>query len=199
MNKQEFLAALRKALNGLPKDDLEERLSFYGEMIDDRMEEGLSEEEAVAAVGTIEDIVSQVMADTPFIRLAKERITPKRRLKAWEIVLIILGSPIWLSLGIAAFAVILSLYIVIWAVIGSLWAVFASLIGCAIGGIAAGVVFAFTDNALAGAAVLGAGLVCAGLSVFAFYGCKASTKGVGILTKIIAVKTKNSLRRAHHE
>ena len=45
MRKQEFLAQLRKALSGLPQDEIEERLTFYGEMIDDRMEEGLSEEE----------------------------------------------------------------------------------------------------------------------------------------------------------
>jgi hypothetical protein len=41
MNKQEFLTALKKALSPLSKADLEERLSFYSEMIDDRIEEGL--------------------------------------------------------------------------------------------------------------------------------------------------------------
>ena len=34
MNKQEFLMKLRKALSGLPKDDIDERLTFYSEMID---------------------------------------------------------------------------------------------------------------------------------------------------------------------
>ncbi len=33
MNKQEFLTDLRKALSGLPQDDIEERIAFYGEMI----------------------------------------------------------------------------------------------------------------------------------------------------------------------
>ena len=42
MSKQAFLARLRKELSGLPKDDIEERLAFYEEMIDDRTEEGLS-------------------------------------------------------------------------------------------------------------------------------------------------------------
>ena len=44
MNKQEFLAELRKGLSGLPQDDIEERLIFYDEMLEDRIEEGLSEE-----------------------------------------------------------------------------------------------------------------------------------------------------------
>ena len=52
MTKREFLAQLRKGLSGLPQDDIEERLTFYGEMIEDRKEEGLSEEEAVSAVGS---------------------------------------------------------------------------------------------------------------------------------------------------
>lgn len=59
MNKQEFLAELQKGLSGLPQEDRDERLTFYGEMLDDRMEEGLSEEEAVAAVGSVEEIVRQ--------------------------------------------------------------------------------------------------------------------------------------------
>ena len=34
MNKQEFLAALREGLRGLPPADIEERIAFYDEMID---------------------------------------------------------------------------------------------------------------------------------------------------------------------
>ena len=45
MNKQEFFEQLRKGLSGLPKDDIEERLTFYKEMIEDRIEDGLSEED----------------------------------------------------------------------------------------------------------------------------------------------------------
>ena len=46
MNKQEFLNQLRSGLNGLPHEEIEERVMFYSEMIDDRVEEGLSEEDA---------------------------------------------------------------------------------------------------------------------------------------------------------
>ena len=65
MLKQEFLVQLRKGLSCLPKQDMEERLTFYSEMIDDRMEEGLSEEDAVMAVGSIADIIAQITDDTP--------------------------------------------------------------------------------------------------------------------------------------
>lgn len=191
MNKQEFVERLRKGLSGLPQDDIEERLTFYSEMIDDRMEEGLSEEEAVGEIGSVDEIVAQVVAETPLARIAKERIRPKRRLGAGEIVLLALGSPIWLSLGIAAFAVILSLYLSLWAVIISLWAVFASLAACAIGGVLAWVVFAMKGNGASGLAMLAAGFVCAGLAILIFYGCKTVTNGILILTKKMAIWIKN--------
>ncbi len=191
MNKQEFLAQLRKGLSGLPQRDTEERLAFYGEMIDDRMEEGLSEEEAVSAVGSVPEIVAQVIADIPLTKMAKERIKLKRQLSVGEIVLLALGSPIWLSLAVAAFSVILSIYISLWAVIISLWSVFVSLAACSIGGVLTCVVFTVGGNGASGLAMLAAGVVCAGLAIFMFYGCKAATNGTLILTKKMAIWIKN--------
>ena len=190
MSKQEFLEQLRKGLCGLPQKDIEERLSFYSEMIDDRIEEGVTEEDAILEIGSVDEIASAVVVDIPLSKIAKERIKPKRQLKAWEIVLLILGSPIWLSLGIAAVAVVFSLYISLWAVIISLWAVFASLLCCVLSITAFGVSFALCGN-IAGVAMLGAGVACMGLSVFMFYGCKGATKGFVLLSKKIAVFIKN--------
>ena len=62
MNKTEFLAALERALSGLPEQDVQERLAFYGELIDDRVEEGLSEEEAVKERGSVDEIAKQTKA-----------------------------------------------------------------------------------------------------------------------------------------
>lgn len=191
MSKQEFLAELRRGLSGLPQDDIEERLTFYSEMIDDRIEEGLSEEDAVAEFGTVEDVVSQIMSEIPLSKLVKEKVKPKRALRVWEIVLLVLGSPIWLSLLIAAFAVLLAAYAVVWSIIVSLWAIEASLAACSLGGIVSAVVFAFQGNGLTGGAMLGAGIFCTGLSVFLFFGCKEATKGILLLTKKMALGIKS--------
>lgn len=190
MRKQEFLDLLKAKLSGLPKEDIEERLVFYGEMIDDRMEEGLTEEEAVSEIGSADEVAEQLIAETPLSKIVKEKIKPKRRLRAWEIVLLVLGSPIWLSLAIAAFAVILSLYAVLWSLIASLWAIFGALVGCALSGIASGTGFAIGVNVLTGIALVGAGIICAGLSVFLFFGCLAATKGSARLTGMIALGIK---------
>ncbi|MBQ4599955.1 MAG: DUF1700 domain-containing protein [Clostridia bacterium] len=190
MSKQEFLAQLRNGLSGLPQDDIEERLNFYNEMIDDRIEEGLSESEAVHAIGTVNDVVAQILADTPLTKLVKEKVKPNRGLKAWEIVLLVLGSPIWLSLLIAAFAVILAAYIVVWSAVVTLWSIEASLAACSLGGMVSAVVFALQGNGLTGLAMLSVGICCAGLSVFLFFGCKAATNGIVLLTKKTAFGMK---------
>ena len=101
MNKETFLAGLRQQLAGLPLEEREERLDFYGEMLDDRLEDGLTEEEAVESLGTPDEVAAQVLAEIPMAMILREKVRPKRRMKAWETVLLILGSPIWLSLLVA--------------------------------------------------------------------------------------------------
>lgn len=199
MLKQEFLLQLKKGLSGLPQNDIEERLAFYNEMIEDRVEEGLSEEEAVCAVGSVSDIVAQAIAEIPLTKLAKERIKPKRRLKVWEIVLLALGSPIWLSLGIAAIAVLFSIEVVMWAAIVSLWTIFASLVVCALGGVALCVMLAIGGNIVSAIAVLAAGVFCAGLSVFAFCGCRIVTESAVLGTKKAASRLKKRLIQTKEE
>ena len=172
MNKREFLEQLGKHL---PQADREERLSFYSEMIDDRMEEGLTEEEAVREVGSAENILADTKPDEPAKSFG-------RKWQVWEIVLLVLGSPVWLSLLTAAFAVALALYAVVWSVIVSLWAVFGSLAACALAGVVAGAGFMIGGHSASGIALIGAGLICAGLSVLCFLSCKTATKGTVILT-----------------
>lgn len=79
MNKREFLAGLRKGPAGLPQEDMEERLTFYAEMLDDRMEEVLSEEEAVEAVeavGPIDEIVRRPWPTRPSQKSQRSAFAP---------------------------------------------------------------------------------------------------------------------------
>lgn len=200
MTKQEFLTELRSRLSGLPKQELEERLSFYGEMIDDRIEEGYREKQAVRDIGTVEEISEQIIREIPLMKLAKARFRAKRRWSVWEILCLTLGSPIWLSLAIAAFAVILSAYAVVWSLTISLWAVFASFAACALGGTVGGAILALFENAaITGLACVGAGLLSAGLSILLFFGCTAATKGTLLLTKALALGVKKYFVRKEHK
>lgn len=191
MDKIDFLSALQSGLSGLPQDDIDRSVDYYSEMIDDMTEEGMSEEEAVASIGSIESIVEQIITEIPLTKLVKEKIKPKKRLGALDIILIVLGSPIWLSLLIAGFAVMISVYAVLWSVIISLWSVFVSFVACAMGGIAAGAVLICLSDPHIGIAMIGAGLFCAGVSILLFFGCREATKGIIFLTKKCALGTKN--------
>ncbi len=115
MKKQEFLRALKKRLSPLSAGEAQEHVGFYSEMIDDRIEEGLTEESAVAAVGGIEEIAEQIISEASAGK-DSDKENGKRKLKVWEIVLLIVGSPIWLSVLVAVFAVFWSLIIALWAV-----------------------------------------------------------------------------------
>ena len=181
--KDAFLTELQRGLNGLPQQELDERLAFYGEMIDDRMEEGLSEEEAVAAIGPIDTVINEVLQDIPLTKLVKEKIKPKRSLKAWEIVLLILGFPLWFPLSIVAFVLLLVFYIVVWVLVICLWAVELVFAVCAVGGVAVGIIYLASGYGWNGILLIGAGLILAGLTVFLFFGCKAASIGTVRLAK----------------
>ena len=186
MIKQEFLDRLREGLSALPQEEIDEQINFYAEIIDDRIEDGLSEEQAVLQAGNVEDIIMQIKSDFSDVH----NTASERKLKVWQIILIALGSPIWFSLIVAVVCIVFSLYVSLWSIVISFWAVFASVVAFFAYGIIAGTVFAFSSHVLVGLVLFGGGLFCAGLSVFLFFGCKAATLGTVLLTKIIALGFK---------
>ena len=95
MNKQEFLGALRRGLLGLTEEDIENSVEFYSEMIDDRIDEGMSEDEAVADIGSANEVIQQILSEASLTKLVKRKVKKNRSLKGWEIVLLIAGSPVW--------------------------------------------------------------------------------------------------------
>lgn len=192
MNKEDFLNELRQKLSGLPQDDLEERLSFYSEMIDDRVEDGKSQEEAVADIGTVDSVVEQIMADTPLALLVKERVRPKRDLKAWEVLLLILGSPVWVPLIMAFVIIVLSVYVVIWSVVICFYALDLSLLAGFIGCIIGIFMYIGAKNAAGVLFSIGAAFICAGLAILMFFACVWITKAVVRLTgkMLLGMKTR---------
>lgn len=116
MNKYEFLAEIRKRLSGLSKEDIDRFLDYYREMIEDRIEDGLTEEEAVVALGPIDDIVAQIFADSAPVVYAPKReegaqknntVPPKTEPKASDSerktkkVLSVIGLIAWICVSIA--------------------------------------------------------------------------------------------------
>ena len=195
MTKREFLEELRKRLSDLNDEDFVSSVAYYEEMIDDRMEDGLSEEDAVEAIGTPADAAAHILEEIPLTKLIKARVKPKNKLPVWAIVLLIVGSPIWLSLLIAVLAVVISVYASLWSAVVSLWA---SELAFAVGSVAsltsAPVLFAM-GHVWTGLALVGASLFLAGLSIFLFFGCFYATKGMFVLSKQIFLLIKRAFVR----
>lgn len=183
MTKQELTFTLAEKLNGLPWEEVERSMEYYDEMINDRMEEGMSEEQAIAALGSIDEIAAQILADIPLSRIVRAKIKPKRSLRAWEIILLILGSPLWLSLLLAAFSVVLSLFASFWAVILSLYACELAFAVSAVACLPASVLLFCLGEPLFGLFCLGATLIMGGLTIGWFFLCKYATRGLWWLCK----------------
>ncbi len=77
MNKNEFISTLKKRLDGVPIEDINKSVDYYSEMIEERREEGMSEEEAVEALGNIEDIISQILSEAFLPKQAEEKEKPE--------------------------------------------------------------------------------------------------------------------------
>ncbi len=182
MNKKEFLDQLRSKLSGLPQDDIEERVSFYSEMIDDRVEDGISEEDAVKDIGPVEEVVDTIMSEIPLSKLVKTKVKPRKNTPGWAIALIIIGFPVWFPLLISIAAVVFSIYITIWSMVIAFYAVDLSLALGGLGSLVGAVMFFMGGKPAAGIVAIGAALVCGALSVLMFIGCGYMVKGVVFLT-----------------
>ena len=184
MDKKEFLSALEARLAGLPEADRRSSLDFYAEMLDDLMEGGMTEQEAVASLGSVDAIAQEILMDTPLPKLIKAKMKPKHRMRAWEIVLIAVGSPVWLPILIALFAVVLAVYVTLWAVVLSLYAADLAFAISAPAGIVAAILLFVQGEAAGGLLFLGAGLVLAGLTVLWLLLCNLTAKGTWQLGKL---------------
>ena len=192
MMKKMFLDRLRNRLSHLPKEEQDERIAFYSEMIDDRIEDGLTEEEAVKSITSIDEITKEVITDIEVVDLKdninkntiKEKTTKfaKDKKKTSNVLLIVLGFPVWFPLLISFITILFSLYVVGWAVIVSLWAVVVALGVSFIGGTILGIIYLFQG---ANAILLGLSIACGGLSIFFFFGVKELTKLYCVFTKKI--------------
>lgn len=183
MDKYDFLLALEARLEGLPEADRQASLDFYSEMLDDLVEGGMTETEAVASLGSPETIAEEILLEMPLPKLVKAKMK-KRRLSGLEITLLAVGFPIWLPIGIALLAVVFAIYISLWAVVVSLYAANVAMAACAPTGIAAAVVLFASGKPTAALLLLGAGLALAGLSILWFLLCNLTAKGVWKLGRL---------------
>ena len=128
MNKTQFCALLGNKLKPyLSPKEMYKTLNFFEEMIDDRIDEGLSEEEAVSQLGDINIIVDQIL-DEHNIEKKQTKLVWRFIPRELGFINIVLLFPAWITI----FSLIVSLFIVILSIIFS---IVLSIIAIFIGGI----------------------------------------------------------------
>ncbi|MDT2674550.1 DUF1700 domain-containing protein [Enterococcus dongliensis] len=162
MNREEFIKAFSNYLAyEVRPNEIQRLIDYYDEMILDLIEDGYSEKAAVAKLGDPKQLADEA------IGVGTEVKVPRRFTWLW-IVLLILGFPLWGSLALAFFLILLSIDIVIWCIpfTGA----------CLAGGtIIGGVVAAFTspfvlfDSFFMGISQLGIGMLLFGFGLLCMW------------------------------
>ncbi len=179
MNKKEFLANLKFKIRKLPKSDIEESLDYYSEIIDDSMEDGLSEQEAIEKLGDIDKIASQILMDKNLSTTSTSSSSTSSRLsrplRAWEIVLLVIGSPLWLPLLLAILSLIFVIYLLIWVIEIMIYAVFISFVFSFFTSIVQSIILLFSGNFIQSLLSFSTGLILLGLSILMFFASYKTT------------------------
>ncbi|MBQ6802768.1 MAG: DUF1700 domain-containing protein, partial [Oscillospiraceae bacterium] len=144
MNKIQFIAELKNRLSSLPPCDINKFIDYYSEMIDDRIEDGLSEEEAVNDLGNIENIVSQIFSEYPekteVYSTAEKTVSSGKKLSSgWIVLIAVLTSPIWIPLISSAASVVFSVIISVAAIMIVLYALDFAFAVCGITSVVASI------------------------------------------------------------
>ncbi|MCI8842944.1 MAG: DUF1700 domain-containing protein [Oscillospiraceae bacterium] len=160
MNKETFLTKLTEALSFMDPAERNRTVQYYREILEDRVEDGLREADAVAEMEPVAEIAA---------RLRAENGPPtKKKRPRWETVLLIAGFPLWFPLLLAAGCVFFALFIAAWSVILALFSVTAALALCLIAGIGCLFLLLTSGYPLTGLFLLGVGLFCAALGIALF-------------------------------
>ena len=191
MNKGAFLYRLKERLSGLPQDDIEERIMYYGEIIDHRIAEGMSEEAAVASLGSMEDISSYVMSEIPLNRFVMRRVGSESRMSGGKLLLILLTFPLWFPLITVAAALIFSVYVTICALILSCYAVGLALAVASVMSLPAAVLLMLVGKFSGGIFLLGAGMIIGGVTLIMFAISRKLSRGLIGVTRRFAIWVKS--------
>ncbi len=112
MNKVEFLKELELYLLKMNDSEKNKFITYYDEMISDYIENGMIEDEAVKKIGTPVKIAEEILDDYNSVKLN----LPSTESKILNIIITIIGFPLWGSVLLSVILLVLSVYILFWCV-----------------------------------------------------------------------------------
>lgn len=170
-----FLEELRIKLSHLPSSEVEKVISFYSESLQDKIEDGMSEEDAVKSFGPTDDIVKAIEDEIPLTTIVRDKVASKTKKgdgsksnKLLIFVIIVLTFPIWVTILGLLFGLVVACLAIIFTIPVVIGTLYASLFPIALFGIFLGVIRMLTLSFATGLGYLGVGFVSLGLIFILF-------------------------------
>ncbi|MEG2354135.1 MAG: DUF1700 domain-containing protein [Clostridium sp.] len=160
MNKEEFLRNFNMLLRSLPLNERNKMVGYYDEIIEDYIESGLDEEEAVNKLGSVGLIAEEIIRENSIV--VKEP-SLSGGIKVLLTILVVLGSPLWGALLLAGAALLFAGLILMCVPIIIVALVVVSFLIIAMVGIA-GVPFLMMNSIKSGIFQLGIGITSLGIT-----------------------------------
>ena len=137
MTRDEWIAELRGLLErrGVPASEVADALEYYAEAIDDRVELGLSERQALEEIGSPAQACDAVAETVPVAKRAVAAATATRERKALIGVLLLVSAVFWVPLAFGLLGVAAGVYATIWAAVLVVWTGVGSLLACGLGAV----------------------------------------------------------------
>jgi len=190
MLKPEFINTLSSHLHYLPPLERDRAIEYYCELISDKVENGMAEEDVIAEFGNISQLANTILEENNF--------SPPKKKSKWEeykvliIILLVLGSPVLFGLAMGALGILIGL-------IATVFSLGIALISMCFAFGVSGIVALITSfmllptNPSAGIFQMGTGLILIGSSVLLTIGCVYLVK---LLIKLIKYISNSARKRS---
>lgn len=147
------------------------------------VEDGKTDEEAVSEIGSTDEIVKKILLEQPLSKIVKDRADTGN--KATNLLIAILGFPLWFPLTLAFFAIVIAIYIVIWSVVVVLYATMAAMGVSCIALLLTFILAIISGIGTPSLIILSVTLITGSLAVLFFFAGYYVSKGILIASKSI--------------
>ena len=190
MSKVEFINDLRRLLATIDIAERNKFIAYYEEMIEDYKECGDTEEEVIRKIGSPKNIADNILKEQGTIDIK----IPRFKSSPLNIILLILGFPLWGSLLLAFVLVIFAFYLTIGCIPFTTAVTSVAFFGAGLLSIIVSPIM-ISEILPAGIAQLGAGISLIGFSIILGVLTIFLSKKLFLITKIITNELINVFKR----
>lgn len=199
MNKAEFLNDLKFKLNFLSEEEREKTLNYYNEIIEDRIESGMSEEKAVSQMESTKVISEKLKPKENIQKTTSEKILDfidtllTKHGYLFMLAILIFSFPIWSPIVATVLTFIAGILIFIGVVLLFIFLMIATGAICTVAGLIIGISF-LTQSLLSAIAALGISMIFAGITILLTIGTIKIINGISI----VFTKISNLFKNGYH-